>query len=225
MYILEGNIGAGKTTFLKLIAQKTAGISVSYEPLDDWQKRVSGRSLLESFYTDPHRWAYSMETFAMLSRVREHLRDQERVDPHGIIERSVYSGFYCFALNSYRNNFLTPLEWHMCKTWFDFLIPGKCRPPHGFIYLRVNPTVAYERIVKRGRTAESGITLDYLEQLHQCHEAFLIKKEGVLRELQCVPVLTVDADQDFENNGTRLEVILDTVKNFINTVTPFDKSK
>ncbi len=215
MYILEGNIGAGKTTFLRLLEKAMPDISVGYEPVDDWQHKVHGQSLLANFYTNPHRWAYSMETFTMLSRVRDHLRDQEWHSPKRIIERSIYSGYYCFALNSFRSNFLTPLEWHMYCAWFTFLIPGKCKPPKGFIYLRVNPEIAYDRIKKRSRSAESTIPLAYLQQIHQGHEAFLIEKKDVLSDIKNTPVLVLDCNQDFENDPAVFKNMVQQVKAFI----------
>lgn len=217
MYILEGNIGAGKSTFLKLIQRAEPSISVGFEPLADWQKQVVGQSLLASFYEQPHRWAYAMETFAMFSRAREHMKDQENDAPRRIIERSIYSGHYAFAVNSFRSGFMTPLEWLMYMTWFSFLIPGKCRPPHGFIYLRVSPHVAYERIKKRSRDGESLIPMSYLEQLHDCHEDFLVRKKDVLEELVPVPVLILDCDQDFESDTICFEGLVKKVHNFFDT--------
>lgn len=215
MYIVEGNIGAGKTTLLKFIAENIPEITVSYEPVDDWQKKVHGQSLLANFYQDPKRWAYTMETFAMLSRVREHLRDQNDPNPFHLIERSIYSGHYCFALNGYRNHFLTPLEWDMYCSWFNYLIPGKCLPPRGFIYLRVSPEVAYERLKRRARDAESCVPLDYIVQIDKCHEDFLIKKEGVMSDLIDVPVLVLDGDPDFEENKTLFQNLINQIKEFL----------
>jgi deoxyadenosine/deoxycytidine kinase len=214
MYILEGNIGAGKSTFLRLIQNQLLDVAVGYEPLADWQKQVFGQSLLTNFYADPSRWAYAMETFAMLSRAREHIKDQEFLE-NRIIERSIYSGHYCFALNSYRNGYMLPLEWNMYNAWFNFLIPGKCRPPQGFIYLRVNPEIAHERIKKRSREGESLIPLSYLEQLHECHEDFLLKKKEILPELKTVPVLTLDCNQDFESDKDSFERLAKDVQTFL----------
>lgn len=220
MYILEGNIGAGKSTFLKLMQKKVSEGAVGYEPLADWQKQVMGESLLSNFYAEPHRWGYAMETFAMLSRVREHLKDQEVAQLHRLIERSIYSGHYCFALNSYRNGFMLPLEWNMYNSWFNFLIPGKCKPPRGFIYLRVNPETAYQRIQKRSRDGESLIPLLYLQQLHQCHEDFLIHKKEILPELASVPVLVLDCNSDFESDEACFEDLFNQVQTFMNTTSP-----
>lgn len=78
MYIVEGNIGAGKSTFLKLISKRLSHITVVFEPLHNWQNKVYGQSVLANFYKDPRRWAYTMETLAMACRVQEHLREQNQ---------------------------------------------------------------------------------------------------------------------------------------------------
>lgn len=215
MYILEGNIGAGKTTFLHMLEKALPDVSVGYEPVDDWQHKVHGQSLLANFYSNPQRWAYSMETFTMLSRVRDHLRDQKWSSPKRVIERSIYSGYYCFALNSYHSNFMNDLEWEMYRAWFNFLIPGKCQPARGFIYLRVAPTIAFDRIKKRSRSAESTIPLEYLQQIHQGHEDFLIHKKDVLPDIQNTPVLILDCNQDFEHDTAVFGTMAQQVKAFI----------
>jgi deoxyadenosine/deoxycytidine kinase len=42
-----------------------------------------------------------------------------------------------------------------------------------FLYLEVDPEVAFERIKKRGRPEEVGMTLGYLKTLAKKHEEFL----------------------------------------------------
>ncbi len=214
MYILEGNIGAGKSTFLKLIGQQIPEIKTSLEPVTDWEQAVYGKSLLANFYQEPKRWAYTFETLTMICRVQDYLKEQTDGQPK-IIERSVYSGFYCFALNSYTEGYLTDLEWSIYQEWFSMLVPQKCIPPRGFIYLRVSPEVAYERIKKRNRHAEKTMSLAYLKLIHQRHESFLIRKEGILPHLRRIPVLILDCDDEFENNETQLQNHIDQVKLFL----------
>lgn len=217
MYILEGNIGAGKSTFLKLIKKHMPDVSIGLEPLHNWQSHISGQSLLSNFMENPYRWAYSMETFAMICRVREHLKDQQHRNSHLIIERSIYSGHYCFALNGYRAGFMSELEWKMYNEFFSFLIPTRCLVPRGFIYLAVDPQRAYERIKKRGRDAEKDISLAYLEQIHECHEDFLINNRDIAPEIKHVPVLVLDCNAEFESNQDKLFEHLARVREFIAT--------
>ena len=198
MYIVEGNIGAGKSTFLKLIAEQLSQVEVVFEPRHVWQSDDGSESLLNNFYTAPDRWAYTMETLAMMCRVKEHLVEQQHPLANRLIERSIYSGHYCFAYNDFASGFMTPLEWSIYNQWFNFLVPQKCNPPLGFIYLDTTPEISYERIKKRSRTSEVGISLDYLRQIDECHRSFLLRKDNVLAELETVPVLVLDCHEDFE---------------------------
>ena len=55
MYIVEGNIGVGKSTFLQLIHHLDPTIAIIPEPKENWAQRVYGQSLLANFYQDPQR--------------------------------------------------------------------------------------------------------------------------------------------------------------------------
>lgn len=215
MYILEGNIGAGKSTFLNLAAKHSPHLSVSLEPLHNWQKQVYGQSLLANFIENPQRWAYTMETLTMMCRVKEHLQEQSHPIERRIMERSIYSGHYCFALNGYENGFMNQSEWDMYNQWYQFMVPGKCMPPKGFIYLQVNPEIAHERIKKRNRLAEKKITLAYLKHIHAKHNDFLLEKKNIPVDLAAVPVLVLDANLEFENDQKVLNEYLFKVDEFM----------
>jgi deoxyadenosine/deoxycytidine kinase len=205
MYIVEGNIGVGKSTFLKLISQNLPEVSVLPEPTENWTSQVFGQSLLDNFYKDPNRWAYTLEILAMICRARDHLKVQEKNQVDLVMERSIYSGHYCFALNGHQSGFFTDVEWQIYNEWVDFLLTKKCQAPIGFIYLRAEPEVCMERIRKRNRTSESSISFEYVKQIHNWHEKFLIKKENLSKNLQHVPVLVLDCNKDFVDNKQNLQ--------------------
>ncbi len=215
MYIVEGNIGAGKSTFLKLLAKQAPEISIVLEPVYSWQDKTYGESLLANFYQQPKRWAYTFETLTMMCRVKEHMQEQENPDLNRIFERSIYSGHYCFAKNSFANNFLSKVEWHMYEDWFNFLVPTRCQEPVGFIYLRTAPDICYERAKKRNRSAEKTLQLSYLKQLHQRHDDFLIDKKEVITQLKDTPVLILDCDQEFEADSKKFQEHVTAVKTFL----------
>ncbi len=220
MYILEGNIGVGKSTFLKLVAKHLPHVSIALEPIHNWQNKIYGQSLLANFYQDPKRWAYTLEILAMVCRVREHVVEQANTMPLKIMERSIYSGHYVFAKNDYESGFMTEVEWQVYNEWFNFLIPGKCMPPHGFIYLYVEPEIAYERIKKRNRLAEKQISLAYLRQVHEKHEQFLVAQKDLLSELKEVPLLVLDCNQEFETDEAMLKSHLDKIEAFLVKTAP-----
>ncbi len=216
MFFIEGPIGAGKTTFLRLIQEKLPELAVVFEPLQSWDSKVYGQSLLANFYKDPQRWAYTMETLAMACRVQEHLKEQQNPNPFRLMERSIYSGHYVFATNGYHNGFFTEVEWQVYLEWFNFLVTGRCKPPQGFIYLKVDPEIALERIKKRDREAEKSISLEYIKQIHKCHEDFLVHKKGVLAELQDVPVLVLNCNEEFEADSEQFALHAQKVSEFVN---------
>ena len=215
MYIIEGTIGAGKSTFLKLIAPFFPEMAIVYEPLHAWQNNTESPSLLEHFYREPQRWAYTMETLIMISRVQEHLKEQNNSSCIKLMERSIYSGHYCFTYNSYQQGFLTELEWNIYLAWFNFLIPQKCRAPRGFIYLQVDPEIAHGRIKKRSRKGEDAIPLEYLKQLDKRHTDFLIHKNNILPELMTVPVLVLNCNKEFEADSQEFLGHVEKVRSFM----------
>ena len=76
IHSIEGNIGSGKSTFLALIQRTFPHIHVMPEPVAEWQNIYTNDgdkklNLLEKYYEDPHRWAFTFQTNAILSRMKE----------------------------------------------------------------------------------------------------------------------------------------------------------
>ena len=214
MFIVEGNIGTGKTTFLKTLQQSLPHVVVALESVDYWQNESNSQSILQNFYAHPQRWAYSMETIALKTRIQEHLKQQASPITH-IIERSIYSGYHCFARNSFEQGFLTRLEWNIYQEWFHFLTSKQCQAPTGFIYLQADPQLSYDRTISRNRKGEETIPLQYLQQIHDKHEAFLINKLHVHPSILDTPVLVLDCSYDLLTNQNKLVEYTQQVQQFI----------
>lgn len=216
MFIVEGNIGTGKTTFLQTLQQTLPNIIVTLEAVDYWQNASNGQSILQNFYESPQRWAYTMETLALKVRIPEHIKQQESLLPN-VVERSIYSGHHCFARNSFEQGFLNQLEWNIYNSWFNFSTAKRCLPPQGFIYLQADPKISYERTIKRNREAEETISLQYLQQIHNKHEDFLIHKKNIHPSIANVPVLVLDGSYDALHDKDKMINSIEQVKNFIQT--------
>ncbi len=215
-FIVEGNIGAGKSTFLRLI-QSRVDAQVVYEPCAQWQNIAgSGENLLEKFYSDTKRWAYTFQTYAFVSRLVEQSKQMaSNTTGLQILERSVFSDRYCFASNAHAAGLMSPLEWTIYKEWFNWLVDQYVPRPTGFIYLQTNPNICFDRLKKRGRSEESIVALEYLEALHACHESWLIKKHNVAPYLQNVPVLVLDCNPEFEMDKAQLAAHGKAIAEFI----------
>lgn len=219
-FVVEGNIGAGKSTFLRLM-HEVLGIDVVYEPTDKWQRKDKDGNLLDLFYKDTQRWAYTFQSYAFISRIQSQIDHEASVtslEPQ-IYERSVYCDRYCFAKNCYELGFMSALEWNIYKEWFGWLVQAYTKKPSGFIYLRTTPEVCFDRIQKRSRCEESSIPLSYLEALHSRHEEWLINKQEVLASLLDVPILILDCTKEFETDSIARNIMLQQVQQFVHTST------
>ena len=217
LLVLEGNIGAGKSTLLRLIQQHLS-VSVIAEPTDKWQTVTHDENLLDLFYKDTPRWAYTFQSYAFLTRIQsimEHMAKHQAHDTF-ILERSVYCDRFCFAKNCFEAGFMTPLEWNIYKDWFAWLVESNHAPrPDGFIYLRVEPEIAYDRIQKRSRSEESGIAKSYLQSLHDKHDDWLVHQKEPCTSIKHVPVLILDCNEEFEQSLEKQDEHLSRIASFI----------
>ncbi len=70
---VEGNISAGKSTFLDIIQNMDAGrelVDIVPEPVDQWQSIGAEHfNILDAFYKDPKRYAYTFQNFVFVTRM------------------------------------------------------------------------------------------------------------------------------------------------------------
>lgn len=106
-----------------------------------------------------------------------------------VMERSLYSARYCFVENLQANGMLQAPEVQVLDESFKASV---CDAPVDLIiYLQTDPDVVHERIERRGRPEEAGISAEYLRTLHRLHEAWLVEQKfGHLP----APVVTIDAN-------------------------------
>ena len=199
--MIEGNIGAGKSTFLKVLSNYI-DVEIIFEPTDKWQNASEDENLLHLFYKDTPRWAYTFQSYAFISRINTILefRAKNTSSKIQLLERSIYCDRYCFAKNCYESGLMSPVEWHIYTEWFSWLAEKYAPIPNGFIYLKTTPETCYQRVLKRQRSEESSLGLDYLKQLHQKHEDWLIRQKELMPHLRDIPVLTLDCNEEFETN-------------------------
>ena len=215
-FVLEGNIGAGKSTLLKILGDNLP-IDVRFEPTDKWQKIGTGGNLLELFYKDTPRWAYTFQSYAFISRIQTQMQEATTRGSHAmtLFERSVYCDRFCFAKNCFEAGLMSKLEWDIYQEWFAWLVDSYVTKPDGFIYLRTTPEKSFQRLLKRSRSEESAIPQEYLDALHTKHEDWLIKKKDVPASLANVPVLVLDCDKEFENDSVEQAYKIQQVHDFI----------
>jgi deoxyadenosine/deoxycytidine kinase len=205
---LDGNIGAGKSTLLAEIRKHIHDVHLVDEPVGQWTalKNNEGENLLELFYKDKRRWAYTFQNCAILTRLKNIKDAVENIDPtlkHPqviITERSVLTDKYVFAEMLRDAGLIDMLEWDLYDNWFNIF--SKQYPVNGVIYLSTGSVTSKERIIIRNRHGEENIDLDYLDSLDHQHKKWIDNTN--------IPVLTLSTEP-----GESLEMNLDKIKEFI----------
>lgn len=201
MFFIEGNVGSGKSTFLRMLEKE--GYKIILEPVDEWSelKNSDGKNLLQEFYGDQKRYAYTFQSIAFRTRVKN-LKNYNGE----LVERSVYTDKNVFARTCYESGKMNDIEWNDYCSWFNWLTESFNVKPSGFIYLRADPKISYERIKKRSRPGEETIPFEYLNELHTKHENWLMDEPNVL---------VIDVNEDFENNSEIFKNMIEKIKYFL----------
>lgn len=183
---IEGNIAAGKSTLLNQI-QNRDRVCILDEPVHKWTN-LNGHNLLENFYKDPEKWAFPFDVYVMMTAWDQNLQGLGK--PLRIIERSIYSCRYCFVKNLLDVGVLERGMFEVLEALYKRIHRGNQAQVDLIIYLRTEPDVAYQRMLSRNRKEEMRIPLDYLQQLHELHEQWLIREAF---PLPC-PLLILDGN-------------------------------
>jgi deoxyadenosine/deoxycytidine kinase len=168
---IEGNIGAGKSTLLRALRTAHPEWTFIDEPLDTWTalKNEKG-NLLECFYGDQDRWAYTFQNCSILSRFQliENAIKDNKDKYHGkhvyVTERSLGTDYHVFSKMLKEDGMLDEMEFDLYERWLSEL-EKTCTPLSGIVLVDTPPLVCSERIKKRSREGEDGIPLAYLEHL------------------------------------------------------------
>lgn len=173
MMLLEGNIAAGKTTLGRIVSA-SGEFGFIEEPTDAWREGF-GSNMLELFYSDTKRWAFTFQICAFVTRAKtwheiSQLTDHNKV----ILERSIFCDRFVFAENCYRTGLFSPTEYQLYRNMWEFVVSHYCEKPNAILYLRTPAEVCLERIKARGRAEESSIPLEYLLQLERLHDEWLL---------------------------------------------------
>jgi deoxyadenosine/deoxycytidine kinase len=183
IYSCEGNIGAGKTTLLGYIEKMSESLNyyckiiVLREPVDIWATVCDkdGLNILENFYKDPVKYAFPFQVLAFTTRLamlKKAIKENPECDVI-ICERSLYADGNIFAKMLYDDGTIDDLSYQIYRKMYENAIEEF--PLDGVIYLTIPPDICAERIVKRGRSGEENIPIEYLEKCSKYHETWLNK--------------------------------------------------
>lgn len=175
---IEGNIGAGKTTLIQTIeALQLPNVMVLREPVDEWLmiQDSTGKNILEHYYSDPKKYAFTFQTIAFNTRL-SNIKKAMTAGCHTIIcERSLQSDTHIFAKMLFEDKTMDEISYCAYQSLYKDCINDY--PLNKVIYLDVSPEICKERILKRGRSGEESIHLDYLQLCDKYHREWLENTE------------------------------------------------
>jgi len=142
MILLEGNIGAGKTTVGRAMAA-SGEFGFIEEPTTAWREGFAS-NMLGLFYEDPQRWAFTFQICAFNTRAKTWSEVLARTDHSRVVlERSIFCDRYVFAENCYRTGLMSLTEYQLyCGMW-EFLVSNYCVQPDVIVYLRTPAEMAW----------------------------------------------------------------------------------
>jgi deoxyadenosine/deoxycytidine kinase len=172
--VVEGPIGAGKTSLARLLSEHVAAQLVLEQPADN--------PFLASFYQDPRRWALATQLFFLFQRVNQ-LSELKQLD---LFQRPIVADFLFEKDRLFAGITLSDDELMLYQRIYAHLAP-QVPIPDLVIYLQAPVEILLARVRRRGAAFERGLTEDYLTQLNQAYTRFFHDYSGA-------PLLMVNSE-------------------------------
>ena len=185
--VVTGLIGAGKTSVCEAL-EKELKCKVFFEPLPE-----TDNFMLEEYYKNPQKYAYSMQTLLLALRFQAQQEAQWR-STRGelcIMDSSICSD-KAFLEVQKQCGYIDESEYKaynkLCEIHFPFL-----QYPDLHLHLALPIDEEINRIKKRSRDCECNIERSYLEKLNSAYNDLI----PYLSKLY--PVKIINANQDFDS--------------------------
>jgi deoxyadenosine/deoxycytidine kinase len=227
---IEGNIGSGKSTFLKQLEAYFLNKGHSHvifvdEPVDEWNDihDKKGDTILKKFYEDSEKYSFPFQMMAFITRYTKikkafikamNMKEEtiynsfEKYNPIIVTERCLYTDKYVFAQMLYDDKKIEEINYIIYNKWFDEF--ARELPVHKIIYIDTKSNMCHERIAKRSRNGESNIPLTYLENCEKYHNSMVQKRvvDGTI-------LYKIDGNRDM-NDKLSYDNLLEMSYHFIN---------
>ncbi|MGN1219419.1 MAG: deoxynucleoside kinase [Candidatus Cryptobacteroides sp.] len=191
---IAGNIGCGKTTLTRMLAEHY-GWTPKYEA-------VTYNPYLEDYYKDISRWSYNLETYFLAQRFKDVLEISKSKDVI-VQDRTIMEGVYIFVANNKAMGNLSDRDYDTYMQLFSLMM-SMVREPDLLIYLKTSVPKLVEQIQLRGRDYEKSMSIEYLTNLNELYDKWISSYKG--------KVLTIEADGlDFEHRPEDFSMITDKI--------------
>jgi len=192
LVVVAGNIGVGKTSLTERIGSR----------LNWWTgyESVADNPYLSDFYTDMRAWAFHLQVFFLGHRAEQYM-DAVRDPRSAILDRSIYEDCFIFARALHHMGDVSERDYLAYRRLFDLVMNSLPRP-NLLIYLKAPVQVLMDRIRRRARNMETGITPEYLTLLDSFYDDWL-------GAFDMCPVLTIRTDDlDYVHQQQHLDTVI-----------------
>jgi deoxyadenosine/deoxycytidine kinase len=196
LVVVAGNIGTGKTSLTERLGARL-GWRTSFESVVD-------NPYLADFYEDMAQWSFHLQVFFLGHRAQQHLA-LAHCPESAIADRSIYEDAYIFARALHHLGHLSERDYQAYRRVFEQVVAALPRPDL-LLYLQAPVAVLLERIGRRGRDIETGITPDYLALLESFYEEWI-------QTFDLCPVLALRThDLDFVHKPRHLSIVIQRIQ-------------
>lgn len=196
MIVLAGNIGAGKTSLTERIGERL-GWTTAFESVAD-------NPYLPDFYKDMKAWGFHLQVYFLGHRAEQHIH-LANIPESAIVDRSIYEDAHIFARALHHMGNMNDRDYDSFLHVYDLVVRNLPRPDL-LIHLQAPVPVLMERIRRRARNIETGISEDYLSLLERFYEEWV-------REFDLCPVLTIRSDDlDFVHKDEHLDIVVKRIR-------------
>jgi deoxyadenosine/deoxycytidine kinase len=158
--VIEGNIGAGKTTLASRIADQFNARLVL--------EHFADNPFLPKFYDDPDKYSFPLELSFLASRYKQ-LRDE--LVPQDLFKSFTVADYYFMKSLVFASSTLKGEEYNLYRQIF-YIIYGSLPKPDLYVYLHLKTERLLKNIEKRGRNYEKSITVEYLQTIQDSYFTF-----------------------------------------------------
>lgn len=208
IYIIEGEIGAGKTELIKALTEEYKArdivVCTIFEPVNDWVSTGA----LSLFYSDPIKYAYAFQTYVFSSRINV---INELWNPNAdivLIERSPATDMVFWKLQN-----PNPVEDIMYKSWcntWEKLLPFDLTSVTA-LYIHADLDICMTRMIQRNRNGEGGVSRDYQMKLRVAHEEFLMGDNRTCPYKSVVILEPTIANLDWRETSLDKKIVIDSI--------------